>query len=182
MLPLLLGVVAGVVLLLILIVLAARIFGRRDGRHARSARGAGAVAAGAAAGEAPAAVLTGRGTGASQPVASQSAALQPAARWLVRSDGQKVLLNKLPLNIGRGKTNQLVIDHPSLADVHARIYLDETEKVLCIEDASEGNSAVLVNGSPTRKNILTHNDRISLGDVTLQYQEAAAGQNAAAKG
>lgn len=86
------------------------------------------------------------------------------------------MLAKLPLTIGRDKSNQIVIDDATLADVHARIFLEEKENVLCIEDATDGNSAVLVNGSPTRKNVLSDSDRISLGDVTLQYHEAAPGQ------
>lgn len=181
-----LGVLAGLIFLIILILLAARIFGRRGGRPARAARGSRAALAGAAAGSkeavSPAGAFTGgRGPGAAQSGAAQAGAAH-AARWLARPDGQKISLSKLPLTIGRDKSNQVVIDNPSLADVHARIYLDETENVVCIEDASEGNSAVLVNGSPTRKNILSDNDRISLGDVTLQYHEAVSGQNAAAQG
>lgn len=104
--------------------------------------------------------------------ASRNQAVNMEFGFLEKENGERVPLGALPVTVGRSKKNPIMVDDGSVAELHARIYLDALENLLCIEDANEGNGILLVNGKPTCRNILSHNDEITVGKVKLRYYEA----------
>lgn len=67
--------------------------------------------------------------------------------------------------VGRGRECGLVIPHPSVSRVHARLIVRPDHAVM-VEDAGSSNG-VTVNGRPIKVWQLSRGDRIGLGDVRL---------------
>lgn len=89
---------------------------------------------------------------------------------LTLPDKRTATFSTLPVLIGYDPGNTLIVQEASVSDYHARIYYDPLLQSVCIEDLDSQNG-VLINGKPTRKNILQSNDKISLGDAVIQYQD-----------
>lgn len=85
-------------------------------------------------------------------------------------DGKKITFSALPATIGRVNGNTLVLSSESVSTIHAKLYYDPALQSVCIEDQNSLNG-ILVNGKPTRKNILTSGDQVTVGDVTLVFQD-----------
>jgi hypothetical protein len=102
--------------------------------------------------------------------------------WLVLAGGRSAVILNLPFRIGSGRANDLVIEHPSLMETHARVIFDSGANELCIEDGAGGQALLLVNGGPTRKSILTAGDRLTLGEATLIFHDTAPGDLARTAG
>jgi pSer/pThr/pTyr-binding forkhead associated (FHA) protein len=70
--------------------------------------------------------------------------------------------------LGRIDSNHLMLDHPSVSRVHARIVLEG----LTVEIEDCGSSAgTLVNGHVIDRARLRDGDQIKVGQITLTYSE-----------
>ena len=108
------------------------------------------------------------------PCASQPVELNPRAEtsgWLLLADGTRFALTAFPIAIGSDGANQVVLQHPTIAPLHARVYMDDLENVLCIEDPT-GGSLLMINRRPTRRSLLKDNDEIILGELVMRFQFA----------
>jgi hypothetical protein len=92
---------------------------------------------------------------------------------LVDVTGQRIPLKPLPFNIGRESGNSLVLDDLSVSAQHARIIYDPTFGGLVIEDLNSP-SGILVEGQPTRKNLLQSGMQLTVGryTFTLNHQSS----------
>ncbi len=94
------------------------------------------------------------------------------AKLVLSSEGAIVMqrfLDEEPLTIGRATGNDVVVDDPAVADVHASISVVGNDYIL------EGTAAaVAVNGRPQARRILQHGDVIELGAYSLKYIDSRA--------
>jgi transcriptional regulator with GAF, ATPase, and Fis domain len=85
------------------------------------------------------------------------------------SDGEErrdYPLRKTLTSIGSGRTNDLVLDEPSVEASHAMIQLDGgTFEIQAVSRGCE----VRVNGKKKRKATLSNDDQIQIGDVSLSF-------------
>ena len=84
--------------------------------------------------------------------------------------GEARLFTTLPISIGRAVDNDLVIENESVSSHHARIYFDEIVSDVCILDLDSFNG-LLIDGLPTRKNVLHDGVRIGLGDAIITFRD-----------
>lgn len=84
--------------------------------------------------------------------------------------GKVASLNALPATIGRGSGNTVVLDYETVSTIHARVYYDPALQAVCIEDQNSLNG-IRVNEKPTHKNILNNGDEITVGDITMVFQD-----------
>ena len=88
------------------------------------------------------------------------------------------LLQEGVFRIGRNAGNQLQPDNASVSGNHAAIsltpspYLDGSREV-SVEDLDSTNGT-LVNGKPTRKQLLKHGDMLALGSLNLKFIDEQA--------
>lgn len=85
---------------------------------------------------------------------------------LVDVTGQNIPLKPLPFTIGRAAGNALVLEDLSVSAQHARIIYDSTFSSLVIEDINS-TSGILVEGQPTRKNLLQPGMQLTVGRYTF---------------
>ena len=94
---------------------------------------------------------------------------------LVLSSGGAVVdqcfLDDGRVTIGRGAGNRIVVDDPSVADMFAVISVVGHDYILELVDARQ---SVAVNGTPTKRRILQHNDVVELGAFHLRYVDTKA--------
>ena len=99
----------------------------------------------------------------------------PCLKWIVASGRPKVFpIFKKITSIGSSGGNDVCIESETLADYHAQVIFDGRDFNLSEVDT---RGKILINGKRKRRGKLIHNDRVSLGDVELQfslYDEAAA--------
>jgi hypothetical protein len=91
---------------------------------------------------------------------------------LVDANGQMVPLQPMPFTIGRAGGNALVLDDPSVAPQHARILHDPGWNGLVIEDL-DSPSGILVEGKPTRKNLLQPGMHVYIGRYIFTLNQKA---------
>jgi hypothetical protein len=92
----------------------------------------------------------------------------PALGWLVETTGKRrgqIHLCNGVTRIGTEPTGS-VIDHPSIAPVHARIIATPDGFLLLAEDGAH----VLVDDRPVTRHELVDGDRVTLGDVALIWK------------
>lgn len=89
---------------------------------------------------------------------------------LVMSNGTVVQIRKMPALIGRAPTNDIILDDDTISSTHARIFYDPILQAVCIEDQGSLNG-VYVNDKPTKMNILSNEDRVQMGEITLIFQD-----------
>ncbi len=92
---------------------------------------------------------------------------------LVDVTGQDIPLKPLPFSIGREAGNALVLDDLSVSAQHARILYDPAFNGLVIEDL-DTPSGILVEGLPTRKNLLQSGMQLTVGRYTFTLTHQAA--------
>lgn len=79
-------------------------------------------------------------------------------------------LDDARVTIGRASGNRIRVDDPAIGDTHATISAVGHDYIL--EDI--GGAPLAVNGTPTRRRILQHNDVIELGGYHLRYIDSKA--------
>jgi pSer/pThr/pTyr-binding forkhead associated (FHA) protein len=95
-----------------------------------------------------------------------------ASMQLILPNRKAIPLNHFPLSIGRDSENDIVLDSKAVSAIHARLYFDAASGKVYIED-NDSRNGILLNGYPTRKNILSNGDTITLGNVTITFQVLA---------
>ncbi len=154
-----------VIILLLILILILSIFNRNKKKKTR--RNARPVSMARPAATRPVSALPQQ---AGEPVQAAAAASSGFGLQFTLPDGKKFTLSGLPATIGRINGNTLVLTSDAVSTIHARLYYDPVLQAVCIEDQNSLNG-VLVNGKPTRKNILNSGDQITIGDVSLVYQD-----------
>lgn len=93
--------------------------------------------------------------------------IPPALRGLSGPAKLKNLdLSGAEITVGRGESNKLVLDHPSVASNHCRLVREGYDyAVVC--DTSGGR--VMVNGKPETRKLLEPGDVVKIGEVELAY-------------
>ncbi|GEM_PF-3278134 len=76
-------------------------------------------------------------------------------------------VQQLPITIGRESDNDIVINDATVSRRHARIYYDNEEETFCIEDLNSDNG-MIINGRPSRRNILLDRYQIRLGETIIK--------------
>jgi pSer/pThr/pTyr-binding forkhead associated (FHA) protein len=84
--------------------------------------------------------------------------------------GQEFAFASLPVSIGRGEANQIVLKDETVSSSHALIYFDDLAQEVCILDLDSLNG-ISVDHAPTRRNILSDGVKISLGAVDLTFRD-----------
>ncbi len=84
--------------------------------------------------------------------------------------GNRQVFQGLPLSIGRGEENDLVLSDATVSSKHARLYYDLYLKGVCIFDTHSLNG-VFVDDLPVSRCFLTEGARIRLGAITLIFRE-----------
>ncbi|MDE3168997.1 MAG: FHA domain-containing protein [Acidobacteriota bacterium] len=92
-------------------------------------------------------------------------------RFLIHHSGENTrvfeILGDRPISIGRAKSSNLVLDHPSVSRQHAvvRATIDGNWQII---DRSSANG-VKVNGRPVKEATLAGNDEVLLGEYRLRF-------------
>jgi transcriptional regulator with GAF, ATPase, and Fis domain len=91
----------------------------------------------------------------------------PCVKWIAPEGRPEVFsVYKKITSIGRAPSNDVAIDHPSLADFHAQIVFDGRDFNLSEVDR-QGD--IQLNGKKKRRSKIVHQDRIRLGEVELVF-------------
>lgn len=88
----------------------------------------------------------------------------------ILADQSEHLFNNLPISIGRGKQNNLIVDDPSASDEHAVVYFDEAVHDVCIADQDSLNG-LCIDGMPSRKNVLHDGVSIKIGGAEICFRD-----------
>jgi hypothetical protein len=89
--------------------------------------------------------------------------------FLSESGENRVFAN-LPISIGRGEQNDLILADESVSTVHVRVYYDEIVDDVCIVDLDSLNG-LYIDDKPTRKNVLQDGVKIRLGQVQMTFRD-----------
>jgi pSer/pThr/pTyr-binding forkhead associated (FHA) protein len=91
---------------------------------------------------------------------------------LILSRGETIVdqcwIEDTRITIGRAKGNRISVEDPAVGDSHASISAVGHDYIL--EDLR--GMALTVNGTPTRRRILQHNDVVALGAFNLRYVDS----------
>ncbi|MGM0555649.1 MAG: sigma 54-interacting transcriptional regulator [Myxococcota bacterium] len=82
------------------------------------------------------------------------------------SDATRFSLRKSLTTIGSSRTNDIILDHPSVSDSHAIVRFDGTSFDV---QSSDRKSQVRINGKKKRKATLAHGDSVEVGDVSMEF-------------
>lgn len=88
----------------------------------------------------------------------------------ITESGETRVFTKLPIAIGRGEANDLVLADESVSTRHALVDYDARTGGVCIEDVGALNG-LFIDEHPTRKNVLQDGSKIRLGSVTLSFRD-----------
>jgi pSer/pThr/pTyr-binding forkhead associated (FHA) protein len=88
----------------------------------------------------------------------------------ILDDKREFLFTQLPVSIGRGKDNELIVQDPTVSDLHAIVYFDEAVHDVCIVDQDSLNG-LCIDGLPTRKNVLHDGVTIQLGAAQICFRD-----------
>jgi pSer/pThr/pTyr-binding forkhead associated (FHA) protein len=118
--------------------------------------------------------IFGKKTGSSGPddKSSKSEASPEQAFGLkfIYETGEERMFTALPISIGRGEHNDLVLNQETVSSEHALVYFDERVQDICIVDQDSLNG-LFIDGLPTRKNVLHDGVKIQLGEVVLAFRD-----------
>ena len=84
--------------------------------------------------------------------------------------GDSQVFTSLPISVGRGEQNDIVLDDESVSMAHARIYYDEQVGDICILD-NDSLNGLFIDDQPTCKNVLHDDVRIRLGGIELIFRD-----------
>src|SRR6202050_565493 len=105
-------------------------------------------------------------------------------RFLIHhaSEGSRVfeLLGDRPIVVGRGESNNLALENPSISRQHAVVRATEDGRWQIIDRGSA--NGVKVNGEPVKEAYLQANDEIVLGEYRIRYFEDSLTRNMVAYG
>jgi len=91
----------------------------------------------------------------------------PCVKWIAPEGRPRVFsVYKKITTIGRAPSNDIPIDHDSLADFHAQVVFDGRDFNLSEVDR---HGEIQVNGKKKRRSKIVHNDRITLGELELVF-------------
>jgi TonB family protein len=80
--------------------------------------------------------------------------------------GKQWLLDRSNLHLGRSEDNDVVVEHPSVADTHARLTFEDGRYVLSDLGSESG---IRVNLEQYRRFVLDYNDLVMIGDVRFRF-------------
>jgi two-component system, NtrC family, sensor kinase len=88
------------------------------------------------------------------------------------SEGSRVfeLLGDRPISIGRAKSSNLLLDHPSVSRLHAVVH-STPDGHWNITDR-ESSNGVKVNGTAVKEAVLRPNDEITVGEYRLLFEDS----------
>lgn len=84
--------------------------------------------------------------------------------------GESKIFTRLPITIGRGAQNDLVLHDEAISVQHARVYYDVRLQQVCILDLDSLNG-LWINEQATRRNVLLDDMKIRLGNITLTFRD-----------
>ncbi len=84
--------------------------------------------------------------------------------------GETRVFETLPISIGRGDDNDLILDDETISNSHASVFYDKLAGAICIADYGSLNG-IFVDDLPTTKNVLYDGSRIRLGKVQLVFRD-----------
>lgn len=84
--------------------------------------------------------------------------------------GDRKVFRGLPVTIGRGDQNDLVLTDATVSAQHARLYYDLHLRGVCISDTQSLNG-VFIDDLPVSRGLLTDGARIRLGMVTMIFRQ-----------
>ncbi|MGD8859433.1 MAG: sigma 54-interacting transcriptional regulator [Myxococcales bacterium] len=91
----------------------------------------------------------------------------PCLKWIVPEGRPQIFpIYKKITSIGSSGGNDICIEADSLSDYHAQVIFDGRDFNLSEVDT---RGRIMINGKKKRRGKLIHNDRISLGEVELQF-------------
>jgi len=91
----------------------------------------------------------------------------PSLKWVAKRGRPRVFpIFKKITTIGKGASNDVCVEDPSVADFHAQIVFDGRDFNLA--EGAKG-ADVVVNGKKRRRSKIYHNDRLELGDAELVF-------------
>ena len=88
----------------------------------------------------------------------------------ILDSGESKTFTALPLKIGRGEQNDVMLNDETVSTDHAQVYYDEQVRDICIIDQDSLNG-LFIGDQPTRKNILYDGVKIRLGRVQLTFRD-----------
>ena len=88
----------------------------------------------------------------------------------ILNNGEAINFTSLPITIGRGDQNDIVINDETISAVHARVYFDERISEVCILD-NDSLNGILVNECPTYQNVLQDGVQLRLGRVSISFRD-----------
>ncbi len=89
---------------------------------------------------------------------------------LVDENGKTVVIQGLPVTLGRLDENQIILKESTISAHHACIDYHQQLEAVFIEDLDSLNG-LYIDGRATRKNVLQDGVKIRLGSVTLTFRD-----------
>jgi pSer/pThr/pTyr-binding forkhead associated (FHA) protein len=102
--------------------------------------------------------------------ASQGGPDQAFGLQFTFDSGETRTFTSLPISIGRGEHNDIVLGDKTVSAEHARVYYDERVRGVCIVD-NDSLNGLYINDQPTRRNVLQDGVKIRLGSVNLVFRD-----------
>lgn len=90
---------------------------------------------------------------------------QPRAA-LIMDEDRRIEIDRPVLNIGRQRSNHIILDNPDVSRQHAQIRLRHGRHILIDLNSSAGTR---LNGLPIQESVLQSGDVIGLGAINLAY-------------
>ena len=84
--------------------------------------------------------------------------------------GEAQVFSELPVSIGRGEQNDLVLEDDTISSSHAQVYFDERIHAVCIADLGSLNGLYL-DGQPSLRNVLYDDAKIKLGNIEITFRD-----------
>ena len=84
--------------------------------------------------------------------------------------GESKVFAELPISIGRGEQNDLVLQDETVSSSHARVYFDDRLRSVCIVDLGSLNG-IYLDGLPSLRNVLYDDAKIRFGKVELTFRD-----------
>jgi len=85
--------------------------------------------------------------------------------------GQEYEISKSEITVGRGQTNDIVIQDAKLSRLHARFEFDDKGEVTVIDTGS--TNGVVVNGARVDRAVIRPEDVVQLGETQIQYERSS---------